>query len=275
MSQGSLLVLLDPSKESAQRVQAAVRLAAVLDWHLLGVASTDLRDLRRVPAGADSLSASAARVWDRLRDQAERAVDQFRVACHAAGVASFEARIDETDTFTSMLAHARCSDLVVLTQADAVSGDTLVEDIVLHSPRPTLVLPRVGHHGTLGERVLVAWNDTREAARAASDALPLLRRAQRVELVRWTDDDGPYEPEGTSALAAPRAWLARHDVLAHAEVVPARGPLAHAMRERTATSRADLLVMGAYGHARWAEAVLGGATRDLLASTTVPLLMSH
>ncbi|KQW37648.1 universal stress protein [Rhizobacter sp. Root404] len=275
MTQGSLLVLLDRSKENAARVQCAVRLAALLDWHLVGLAATDLRDLRKVPPLADSLGATASRVWDRLRDQAERPVDQFRDACRAASIASFEAHIEEADKLAAVLGHARCSDLVVLTQSEATAGDTLVEDVVLHSPRPTLVLPRAGHHGALGERILVAWNDTREAARAASDALPLLRRAQRVELVQWIDDAEHTDPHGLPPLAAPTAWLARHGVQVHADVVLAGGDVARALRERVATSQADLVVMGAYGHARWAEAVLGGATRALLGAAPVPLLMSH
>jgi len=279
MSYRTLLVLLDHTPACATRSRCAMQLAKDLGCHLVGLAPTDLIDLPAAPRAAASLNEYAARVWDALREQAERAADTFREACHSAGVGSFEAIIDEADKSESLVRHARFSDLTVLTQADpddpnhAVVKD-MVESVILHSARPTLVLPCVGRIDSIGSRVLVAWNDSREAARAVSDALPLLRRAERVEVTTWHEAAGGDEALRPQ-LDALLNWLKRHDVSAASRVERSGAPIADAMLTRAADADADLIVMGAYGHARWTERVLGGATRGLLASMTVPVLMSH
>lgn len=279
MSYRSLLVLLDHSPACATRSRCAMQLAKDLGCHLVGLAPTDLVDLPSAPRAAASLNEYAAQVWEALREQAGRAADTFREACHSAGVGSFEAIVDEADKSESLLRHARFSDLTVLTQADpdepnhAVVKD-MVESVILYSARPTLVLPCVGRIDSIGRRVLVAWNDSREAARAVSDALPLLRRAERVEVATWNeaaDSDEALRPQ----LDALLHWLARHEVSASARVERSGAPIADALLTRAADADADLIVMGAYGHARWTERVLGGATRGLLASMTAPVLMSH
>jgi len=279
MSYRTLLVLLDHTPACTTRSRCAMQLAKDLGCHLVGLAPTDLVDLPAAPRAAASLNEYAARVWDALREQAERAADTFREACHSAGVGSFEAIFDEADKSESLLRHARFSDLTVLTQADpddpnhALVKD-MVESVILYSARPTLVLPCVGRIDSIGSRVLVAWNDSREAARAVLDAMPLLRRAERVEVTTWheaANGDEILRPQ----LDALLHWLARHDVSAASRVERSGVPIADAMLTRAADADADLIVMGAYGHARWTERVLGGATRGLLASMTVPVLMSH
>ena len=279
MSYRTLLVLLDHTPACTTRSRCAMQLAKDLGCHLVGLAPTDLVDLPAAPRAAASLNEYAARVWDALREQAERAADTFREACHSAGVGSFEAIIDEAVKSESLVRHARVSDLTVLTQADpddpnhALVKD-MVESVILYSARPTLVLPCVGRIDSIGSRVLVAWNDSREAARAVLDAMPLLRRAERVEVTTWheaANGDEILRPQ----LDALLHWLARHDVSAASRVERSDAPIADAMLTRAADADADLIVMGAYGHARWTERVLGGATRGLLASMTVPVLMSH
>jgi len=280
MTYRSLLVLLDHTPSCAARTAFAMRLAKDLDCHLVGLAPTDLIDLPATPRAAASLDEYAAAVWDALRDQAERAADAFRDACHAAAVKSFEAVIDEANKVESLVRHARCSDLTVLTQADPsalnfYAAKDLVESVILHSARPTLVLPYAGRFESFGNRVLVAWNDSREAARAVSDALPMLQRASAVEVASWseglTTDDKTVRPQ----LDALHKWLMWHGVSAHMQVESVDAGIADAMLSHAADTDADLIVMGAYGHSRWAERVLGGATRGLLASMTVPVLMSH
>ena len=111
---------------------------------------------------------------DTLRHQAERTTERFREECQAAGVKSFEAVIDECDTASSLVRYAHCNDLTVLTKADPAAPDhcltqKLVDQIVLQSARPTLILPCAGRFDTIvsiGTHVMVAWDDSREAARA-------------------------------------------------------------------------------------------------------------
>lgn len=280
MTYRSLLVLVDHAPSCTARTAHAMRLARDLDCHLVGLAPTDLIDLPAVPTAAASVNEYAALVWDALRDQAERAADTFRNACHVAGVKSFEAVIDEANKIESLVRHARCADLTVLTQADPSSPNfymakDLVESAILHSARPTLVLPCAGDFESVGSRVLVAWNDTREAARAVSDALPMLQRARQVEVAYWTEDATAEDKTARLQLDALHKWLMWHGVSARVQVETVDAGIADAMLSHAADTDADLIVMGAYGHSRWAELVLGGATRGLLASMTVPVLMSH
>lgn len=280
MTYRSLLVLLDHTPPCAARTAYAMRLAKDLDCHLVGLAPTDLIDLPAVPKAAASLNECAALVWDALRDQAERAADAFRAACHASALKSFEAVVDEASKVESLVRHARCSDLTVLTQADSSSANfyatkNLVESVILHSARPTLVLPRAGRFESVGARVLVAWNDSREAARAVSDALPMLQRASQVEVASWRESASTEEKTTRPQLDALHKWLMWHGVSAQVRVESVAAGIADAMLSHAADTDADLIVMGAYGHSRWAERVLGGATRGLLASMTVPVLMSH
>jgi len=280
MTYRSLLVLLDHTSACTARVSCATHLAKRLDCHLVGLAPTDLIDLPSVPRAAASLTEYAALVWDGLRAQAERAADAFRDACHAAQIDSFEAIVDEANKTDSLVRYARSSDLTVLTQPDPREPTQsaireLVESVLLHSARPTLVLPFAGRFDSLGNRVMVAWNDSREAARAVSDALPLLQRASQVEVVAWLEAGGSDAVASRAQLDALQRWLMWHRVAAKVRIEPRRSAIGEAMRSHAADSNAELIVMGAYGHARWAERVLGGATRDLLDATTVPVLMSH
>jgi nucleotide-binding universal stress UspA family protein len=280
MTYRSLLVLLDQDPLCDLRSLAAMRLANSLGCHLVGLAPTGLIDLPGSAGGAASLAALAALAWDTLRDRAEQATQRFRDACHRAGVKSFEAVIDEADTAASLVRHAHCSDLIVLTQADPSAAghraaQEVVEQVVLHSARPTLIVPFAARFDTLGSKVLVAWDDSRESARAVSDALPLLQRAKQVQVVAWKEaGDSKVQTLG-ARLESLHRWLMWHGVSADVRTETSDIGIAEAMLSRAADMDADLIVMGSYGHARWTERILGGATRGLLASMTVPVLMSH
>ena len=280
MTYRSLLVLLDHDPLCAARSQAAMRLARALDCHLVGVAPTGLIDLPASAHAASALADFAALAWDTLRDQAGQAADRFRDECRAAGVKSCEAVIDESDKAPSLVRHAHCSDLTLLTQADPASPEyrlvrNLVEQVLLYSARPTLILPYAGRFDSIGTNVLVAWDDSRESARAVSDALPLLRLAESVLVVSWNEAGAIEDKTLRPRLEALQRWLMWQGVSADVRVEKTGIGIAEAMLSRAAELSTDLIVMGAYGHARWTERVLGGATRGLLASMKVPVLMSH
>ena len=280
MTYRSLLVLLDRHSSCGERTRTAIRLAKDLDCHLVGLAPTGLVDTPAPIETTAGLAEFAANVRDVLRGEAERAARDFRAQCKEAGTKSFEAVVDESDKAVSLVRHAHCSDLTVLTQANPNAREhrraqVLVEQVVLASARPTLVLPHAGRFDAVGTCVMVAWDDSREAARALSDALPLLRLAKRVQIESWTkrsgDDDKTWHP-GLDAL---RRWLAWQGVSVDVRVEPTDSHVAESILSRAADLDADLIVMGAYGQARWVERLLGGATQGLLASMTVPVLMSH
>ena len=279
MTYRSLLVLLDPAPLCVARSQVAIRLARELDCHLVGLAPTGLVALPPAPEAVGTMVEYGALAQRALRDQAERAAQRFRDACAAAGVASFEALTDESDKAVSLVRHAHCSDLLVLTQADPNApgyalNRTLVEEVVLQSARPTLIVPYAGRFETLGSTVMVAWDDSREAARAVADALPLLRRAGRVHVLGW-NEQGAADALLRLRLEAVQTWLKHHGIAAHVHLEGTEIDIADAMLSRAADLGADLIVMGAYGHVRWIQRMLGGATSGLLASMTVPVLMSR
>lgn len=280
MNYRSLLVYLDNSPACETRSRLAMQLARERDCHLVGLAPTGLIEPPPNREAETAMAESAGLAWDMLRDQAERATQNFRDQCQSAGVKSFEVVVDESAQCSSIVEHAHCSDLTLVSQA--VPGEPgfrreqeMVEEIVLYSPRPTLVVPHAGRFAHVGKRVLVAWDDSREAARAVADALPLLVQADHVEVVQWNEPGQAVSIKTQPRLEAFRRWLMWHGVAANVHVETTGTDIASAIRSRTADSRADLVVMGAYGHARWAERVMGGATRGLLASMTVPVLMSH
>ncbi len=192
-----------------------MRLAKALDCHLVGVAPTGLIDLPASAHAAASLADFAALAWDTLRDQAERATDRFRDECRAAGVTSCESVVDESAPPPSLVRHAHCSDLTLLAQADPASADyrsarDVVQQVLLYSARPTLILPCAGRFDSIGTRVMVVWDESRESARAVSDALPLLRLAEQVLVMSW-NEAGAIDEDAAPALRglAPLVDMAR------------------------------------------------------------------
>jgi nucleotide-binding universal stress UspA family protein len=280
MTYRSLLVLLDHDARCVQRTQLSIELARALGAHLVGLAPTGRIQWPSSVHGAAMIDQFAGMALATLHGQAQRAVERFADDCRDAGLASTETVVAEEDHAVALVRHAHCSDLVVLGQPDADKSDYLmqremVERVLLQSARPTLIVPCAGRFTAIGQRALVAWDDSREAARAVADALPLLRRAERVQVVAWQEGG----PEGPASLAqrlgALRQWLVWHGVAAEASVETSSMPVAEAMLSRAADLGADLLVTGAYGHMRWTERMLGGATRGLLDRMTLPVLMSH
>ena len=280
MTYRSLLVHLDQSPLCAVRTKAAIGLAKELDCHLVGIAPTGLVEFPAAPEAAAAFTDFVSMAWDTMRGQADAAAQTFRDTCQAAGLKSFEAVTDEAEQASSLIQHAHSSDLTVLTQAERqgkgqAAAQAIVEQVVLYSARPTLILPYAGKFDRFGAHAMVAWDDSREAARAVSDALPMLRRAKRVQVVSWNEAGDSPDETLKPRLDALHQWLMWQGVSADMQVETTDIGVAEAALSRAADLGADLIVMGAYGHARWAERVLGGATRGLLASMTVPVLMSH
>ena len=153
-----------------------------------------------------------------------------------------------------------------------VSAD-FAESVLLASGKPVLLLPTIFKPAPIGRVVLVAWKARRESARALSAALPFLQSAERVILALWADPG-----DGEDAATGPDIELAlrRHgvNVIVQREVAPTR-EVGELLLSKAADLGADLLVMGCYGHGRAREWVLGGASRTVLQSMTVPVLMAH
>jgi nucleotide-binding universal stress UspA family protein len=175
---------------------------------------------------------------------------------------------------------ARHADLAVLGQLDREDARTSVdrpppEDIALSVGRPVLVVPNVGSFGPIGQRVLAAWDASREATRAVNDALALLAGASTVTVLT-VDPMVGREEHGEIPGADIALHLARHGVNAHIESTVASDiEVAAVLLSRASDLAADLLVMGAHRHSRVRELVLGGTTRTVLRTMTLPVFMSH
>jgi nucleotide-binding universal stress UspA family protein len=174
---------------------------------------------------------------------------------------------------------ARCADLCVIGQPSPQDNDldttALAEAAFMASGRPALIVPHAGAPAIAARRVLIAWNGSREAARAVHDALPFLTGAGQTTLL-VVDPATLVELEDTSPGMEIADHLARHGVKVEVKTTASGGlPIGDVLLSQAAEGAADLLVMGGYGHSRLRETVLGGATRQLLAQMTLPVLLSH
>jgi len=175
---------------------------------------------------------------------------------------------------------ARCSvlaDMLVMERPqlnpDAPTGWGLVSRTVFAASVPVLVVPDTCTASTCGRRVLVCWNGSRESARALQGALPVLRAAERIRVLDGVQRGGSLRRGGAPGV---EPWFARHELPCEIEpFAPEGGRAAEAILSEARSFDADLIVMGAWGHSRVAELILGGATRHLFQNSVVPMLVAH
>jgi len=273
----TIVVHADRAPNAAARFELAAQLAAREGAHLIGAAMTGVP--RYMLAGSP-YEGSGVLIADHLRHAAERAdgaLARFEEIATRVGV-PHEQRRHNVDEYTGLCLQARYADLLVLGQADPDDHDEggllldLPEQILLHGGRPVLLVPRKGSFAPPARHALLAWNGSREAARAASAALPLLQQVDKVTLAVFGPAKGDHGEEPGADIAL---YLARHDIKVEVLVRPQSADAGHAILALANDAGAELLVMGAYGHNRWREMVLGGATRSVLAQASLPVLLSH
>lgn len=189
----------------------------------------------------------------------------FQRVCGTGGATEWREATGEPEVIVPGI--ARTADLVVTSQPGAEDGFALIEALAVSAGVPVLMLPAAGA-GELGKVVLAGWNGSREATRALHDALPFLATAEQVVLCAVGE-------AAIATLEPATAMLRRHGVPVRAEPVqePA-GDAGATLLRQAATHGADLVVIGAYGHSRLREMVFGGATRHLLRTAALPLLLS-
>lgn len=275
-----LLVHLDDHERCATRLGAALRIAKQFEGHLVGLSTTGRLPFLLAVGTASQGSQTLELAMTHLRDLADQRAQRFRTLCADAGMKTVETVVDEDDSAASVVRHSHCSDLVVIGQADPSLlsyglDQSMVEQVVLYGARPTLVMPYAGRFDSVGDTVLIAWDDSREAARAVTDAMPLLCKARVVHLVQYKTSHNGADLTTHRNLDAVKQWLTWHGVDAQVRMEGTEMDVGNTLLSLAADLGVDLIVMGAYGHSRWAERVLGGTTRTLLASMTVPTLMSH
>ena len=283
-----VLAHVSDSAQSNKVLNCAARVAAGLGANLRAVHA-----MAPLHLGA-YLSPETAVAAAELNQNAERRrTEQARDRVVEAGRANgMNIHFESTggDPVEAMSARSRVADLVVLGQPtdDDIDGPPrrFVSHLLVAGGCPVLVVPDAVPVTECGTRVLVAWSPTKESARALRDALPLLQRAAAVEVLRF----GTTPPGADDPLIGVAAYLRAHGVSVTCGAKPIRevsfgermlnptlvdASIAELLLSHAADMDANLIVMGGYGHTRTYELVLGGVTRTLLGSMTIPVLMSH
>lgn len=275
MSFKDLLVTVEGDSLDQSSLALAAWLAAQFEAHLVGLHPSSTARANPYSASFDTeLFDDAMREVFAVLEQ--RAVDA-RAALEAAawrnGIQA-EWRIARGFPGPETVLNGRYADLVILGQRwSDYDGLRYPDpaDVVLDVGCPVLVVPRAGHFERIERHALIAWNGSREAARAVRDALPLLKRVAKVTVFVVAPESGGTEPGADIAL-----HLSRHGITVDIDQSAAPDiDTADALLSRASDLGSDLIVMGAYGHARMRETILGGVTRSMLEQMTVPVLMSH
>lgn len=281
MSLKDIIVHLDGSLQSASRLKFAVELSRQHDAHLIGVFGHETLSIQSfIPATEagfvdDEEIVAAQEKYDlRIAAAAARARAALEDRAGREGV-SFEWR--ELEVTTDYLSEAAYyADLVVVPQTDPDGGASAgpqAADFVLTSGRPTLIVPDRPSVDSIAQRVLVAWKPGRVAARAVADALPLLVKADVVTVLTVNLDENTQGPRPGADLAE---HLARHGVKADVvRIANSDADAGEIILSEAGERHADLVVMGGYATSRMREFLLGGATRHVIAKSTIPVLMSH
>ena len=279
MSYKTIVVHVDHSGHAPQRIRIAAELALRDNAHLTGVAMTGIS---RYLLGSDSVNPQEPMLlthFDYLREQAGGALEQFEQIVRQMGVLSWEKRLVDDEPAGGISLEARYADLVVVSQTDndevlpGVMSD-FPEYVVMNSGRPVLIVPYAGEFTHVGKKVLAAWDGSMEASRAITGAMPFLRQAQEVKVVVFNTEE-QVNVHGEQPGADIALYLARHGVKVDVLQETTEQDSGNALLSLAADTLADLLVMGCYAHSRFREILLGGASRTVLESMTLPVLMAH
>ncbi len=270
-----ILVQVGRGDQSTRRVEIAINLAAVHAAHLTGLfvhhaPHLAIYDWNEFPPEFLEMQAKDS------RQEEEKAAGLFASAASEAGISHAWVGA-EGSPVDVIIEHARFCDLLVIGQGNqetAHFGD-LPGSLILSAGRPVLVVPRDTPAKRVGRRVMVGWDASAPAARAVNDALPLLAGAEEVAILAINPDAGgsPGAPIRCEDMGR---HLARHGIKAETQSITVDDVgIADMLLSRAADRDIDLFVMGAYGHPRWRELVLGGVTAHMLEHMTMPVLMAH
>jgi nucleotide-binding universal stress UspA family protein len=276
----TILVYLPSERKAAPTLDSVLRIASPRNAHVRG-----LHLIPDLPVYAEFPAEVSPDVMERLakagKDAAAAARNVFEETFKAAPVthewheftASYRLGID------LIAEQGRTADLIVCGKASEDipdAWDVFAETAILNCGRPVLIVPSARAPETIGNHVVIAWNGTREAARAVFDSLDLIRDAATVRAITFIEHEmqrPAAEAQGASVIAA----LARHDIRASFDISFLGGSVSagDGILSRLLDEGCDLLIMGGYGHSRLREMIFGGVSREILRETWVPTLVSH
>nr|WP_314859816.1 universal stress protein [uncultured Undibacterium sp.] len=280
MTYKTILVHVDETQSSVKRTQIAHTLAAKFDAHLTGIALTGVS---RYIFESTDLGVGDPNIMlhlSTLRERAEKAIARFKQSSTDLGISTTECVIANDEANGGLGLRARYADMIIIGQTNLNEPSPSVmsdfpEFMVVNSGRPVLAIPHsLKSASTIGERCVVAWDGSRESARALTDAIPLLKLSKLVQVLivnpNQTDQAHGEEPGADVAL-----FLTRHGINVEITTRFSTHDKGEAILSACKEISADLLVMGAYGHSRFREMIMGGATRTVLKTMEIPVLMAH
>ncbi len=266
-----------PEPSPASVVDDAVSIAAVFDANLAALSCETHMEVpgHFILGSFANLPGIIASEGAKSRKNAQDLLATFDKAAERAGVPreTILQKCTPAEVPDLLVDYARLRDLTIMPVSESY-GQIDAEAVIFGSGKPTLVLPQTTRSRPfeLGT-IAVAWDFSRAAARAISDALPLLEKARKVRVVTIVDEKELDTKHSAEAIAKN---LARHGIDIVLDRVEAKGmPIGSVLESYTLSHGMDLLVMGAYGHSRLRQFILGGATRSLLARPPLPILFSH
>jgi nucleotide-binding universal stress UspA family protein len=267
MSYGSLLVHVEPNEAGRERLHVAVQWARLFGARLIGVGA------RAENAMPDPIGISIVKLKQEIEKELSSAKSLFDEVARTLGPDSKLWRAEVDFPTQSLLRHASGADLILSgcwVHGAAVEKQACTADLIMAAGIPVLAVPA----GAMPDftRIAIGWKDTREARRAVWDALPLLKRAQHVQLLELASGAGTRSSSVTDVIER----LRRHGVHAQAETRGStESSVAEDMLKAAQDVGAGLIVVGGYGHSRLREWVLGGMTQGLLTKSSKCVLFSH
>jgi len=271
-----MTVFLDPEPVSQLAYRVGARLAESWQAHLTAVFSVP--EISCSPWVRGKAIRSALNEYlEVVKGDEQRIRADFEKVCERHGVVS-EWRSQEMESPGEIIVHACYSALSVVARSDAEDAPLvgLPERLILGSGRPTLLLPpNIDPEGPLGQNIAVGWNASSEAARAVSDAMPFLNGAAQVEVL-IVDEEQHRDDYGDAPGTDLARHLARYGVKVNVRPLSSNGrDIGKVLLDVAGDLSADLLVLGAYSHPRFTEAIFGGVTRRALREACIPALMSR
>ncbi len=268
----SIMVPLDHTSNSQIRITAAVTLAQKFEAHIVGVHVLPTLEHMMQTVPYMPLSAEVYRDQHHImKTRARELWDNFEDNMKHAGI-HFDRHQEEGDILSFYKLYSHCSDMTILNQAEQGSSPILdnMTSFMLESGIPVMTIPKHATYPTIGKRVLAAWNDSAQSARAVHDALPILRKADRVVVLTVGEYDKKAVPAADICI-----YLARHGVNVEAMQGDITDTAAEVIMRTAENMNADMIVAGAWGHSRITEVIMGGVTKSLYSNQALPVFFSH
>lgn len=272
-----IAVHLTGSEEDEVRILHAEALARTLDAHVTGLLVHTMPELIAVtdPTG----SAFLRQMMDESESRAEVSSGKLKARLDQSGLRYDLKRLDvyPSAVGNTLAEEVRTSDIFLGTRpyGDPTGGQRIEEAVLFKSGRGCIfVPPNDKPKKSTYDTIFVAWKPTREAARAVAESLPILRKASQV-VVGLVEEEGAGEQFKVEAGADIGRYLSRHDITAEIRKIAGWAYAGEALLNEAQQIGADLIVMGGYGHTRFTEWVLGGATRHILSNAAIPVLTAH